>query len=181
MENICQSGGARGADLVWGTHAARIGHRVIHFSFADHRTKAPAEQLVMLSDDELRQADDHLGLANQTLHRTWPPPTAHSANLLRRDWHQVRNAARVYAVARFEADGQIEGGTAWGVTMFINLHGRGPCDAYLFEPSLRRWLAWNSAWLPIGMPPRPRGIWAGIGTRNLDASGEAAIGALLAP
>jgi len=135
----------------------------------------------VLSDDELRQADERLAIANRTLRRTWPPATDYSANLLRRDWYQVRNAQRVYAVARFGTDRQIEGGTAWGVTMFVDLHNGQPCEAYLFEPSLQRWLTWNSAWRPIGAPPPPHGIWAGIGTRNLDATGEAAIAALLAP
>ena len=178
---MCQSGGARGADLAWGAHAARLGHKVIHFSFAGHRTRAPAEQIVVLSDEELRQADERMAIANRTLHRTWPPATDYSANLLRRDWHQVRNAERVYAVARFGTDGQIHGGTAWGVTMFIDLHNGQPCEAYLFEPSLQRWLTCNFEWGPIGAPPRPHGIWAGIGTRNLDAAGEAAIIAMLAP
>jgi hypothetical protein len=181
MENICQSGGARGADLAWGNHAARLGHKVIHFSFGGHRTRAPAEQLVVLTDDELRQADPHLAIANQTLRRSWPPATDYSAGLLRRDWYQVRNAERVYAVARFGSDGNIEGGTAWGVTMFINSHRGAPCEAYLFEPNLLRWLAWNAEWQPIGNPPPPRGIWAGIGTRDLDAAGEDAIAALFAP
>jgi hypothetical protein len=157
-----------------------MGHKVIHFSFAGHRTRAPAGQLVVLSDVELRQADEHLSTANQTLRRTWPPATEYSTNLLRRDWHQVRNAERVYAVARFGSDGKIEGGTAWGVTMFIDLHGGRACEAYLFEPSLQRWLAWNVAWEPIRMPPPPRGIWAGIGTRNLDTVGEAAMSAACA-
>jgi hypothetical protein len=181
MQNVCQSGGARGADLAWGDHAARLGHKVVHFSFDGHRTRAPAEQLVVLWDDELRRADAHLAIANRTLRRTWPPATDYSASLLRRDWHQVRNAERVYAVARFGSDGQIEGGTAWGVTMFIDRHAGKPCGAYLYEPSLQRWLSWNAEWQPIGTTPAPHGIWAGIGTRDLDAAGEKAIAALLAP
>ncbi len=84
-------------------------------------------------------------------------------------------------MAPFGTDGQIEGGTAWGVTMFIDLHGWGACEVYLFEPSLQGWLTWNSAWEPIAAPPRPHGVWAGIGTRNLDTGGEAATTALLAP
>ena len=37
-DNICFSGGARGADHAWGLMAEDQGHRVIHFSFKGHKT-----------------------------------------------------------------------------------------------------------------------------------------------
>jgi hypothetical protein len=165
--------------LAWGIHAAKLGHKVVHFSFAGHGTRAPRSAVVEVSPDELRQADEHLALANRTLCRAWPPKTEHSANRLRRNWYQVRNAERVYAVGSLDDDGKIEGGTAWAVTMFIDRHGGKPCEVFLFDQDAERWLEWTGRWVPIDEPPVPHGIWAGIGTRKLNSRGESAIRRLL--
>ncbi len=85
LGNVCLSGGADGADLVWGAEACRHGHKVRHFSFAGHRTQAPPDELVILSDNELRRADPYLAKANARLKRDWPPASQYAANLLRRD------------------------------------------------------------------------------------------------
>ena len=138
------SGGADGADLVWGAEARRHGHKVLHFSFAGHRTQAPLDELIILSDDDLRRADPYLAKASARLKRRWPPASQYAANLLRRDWYQVKDAERVYAVARLQDNRQIEGGTAWTVTLFIDRHDGRPCEAYLFEPNRRQWFRWNT-------------------------------------
>jgi hypothetical protein len=95
LTNICMSGGAEGADLEWGAAAARAGHQVVHWSFAGHRTRAPKEQMVILPEDELRQADAHLAQANRVLRRRFPPASAYALNLLRRDWFQAGKAEPV--------------------------------------------------------------------------------------
>jgi len=169
------SGGADGADLVWGAEARRHGHKVLHFSFAGHRTQAPPDELVILSDHDMRRADPYLAKASARLKRHWPPASKYAANLLRRDWYQVKNAERVYAVASLQENGQIKGGTAWTVDLFIARHDRRPCEAYLFELNRRQWFKWNTDWEAIAMRPPPLGMWAGIGTRALSPSGEAAI------
>ncbi len=69
LGNVCLSGGADGADLVWGAEARRYGHKVLHFSFAGHRTQAPPDELVILSDNGLRRADPYLAKANARLKR----------------------------------------------------------------------------------------------------------------
>ena len=178
--NVCMSGGADGADLVWGAEARRHSHKVLHFSFAGHRTQAPPDELVILSEDDLRRADPYLAKATVRLNRDRPPASQYAANLLRRDWYQVKDAERVYAVARLQDNRQIEGGTAWTVTLFIDRHDGRPCEAYLFEPNRRQWLRWNTDWEASAMPPPPSGLWAGIGMRALSPSGEAAIQALFA-
>ena len=87
--NWCLSGGAEGSDLRWGTVAKAIGHGVIHFSFAGHRTLAAADELVILTAAQLAEADQYCHRANQTLKRHFPAKSAHINNLLRRDWYQV--------------------------------------------------------------------------------------------
>ncbi len=109
-----------------------------NFSFARHRTQAPLDELVILSDNGLRRADPYLAKANARLKRDWPPASQYAANLLRRDWYQVKNAARVYAVASLEDNRQIEGGTAWTVVLFIDRQDGRPCKAYLFDQKRRQ-------------------------------------------
>lgn len=175
--NVCLSGGATGADLAWGRAARAKGHRVIHFSFARHDTDAPADERRILDDAELRAADPHLAGAAKALGRPWPPRAGR--NLLRRDWHQVKDSERVYAVASFRKDGQVEGGTAWAVALFLDRHHGRTCELYLFDQDRAQWLRWDRGWRPIDRPPVPRGRWTGIGTRNLNAAGRDAIRALL--
>lgn len=175
--NICLSGGADGADLEWGAAAARAGHHVVHWSFAGHRTCAPKEQVVILTEDELRRADVHLAHANRVLGRRFPPASAYALNLLRRDWFQAAEAEAVYAVAELDRRGQVKGGSAWSIQMLRDCRPDAP--AYLFEQMLGVWLMWRDGWRATASVPPPCGIWAGIGTRALNARGRTAIHELM--
>jgi hypothetical protein len=179
-ENICLSGGAKGADLAWGEVASKHGHKVIHYSFENHKTKAPKETLFVLNNDLLLAADPHLVRANQTLKRSWPVRWASTANLLRRNYYQITNSEALYAVSTLDEDGKVAGGTAWAIEMYLNLHG--PDKLYLFDQEQNKWLfhsalGWHSC-KPFGIfgpPPAPNGIWTGIGTRDLNENGMIAI------
>ncbi len=179
-QNICFSGGAGGADLAWGAAAAQRGDTVIHFSFRGHRTQAPRALLCVLGAAALRGADPHLRRAARYLQRPWPPASAYALSLLRRDWHQVKDSERLYAVGSFRRDGHIAGGTAWTVAMFLDRHRGTDCDAFFFDQQTRLWLRWSGEWVPIAKPPTPHGRWTGIGTRRLSAIGADAIRGLLA-
>jgi hypothetical protein len=177
MTNICMSGGAEGADLEWGAAAVRAEHQVIHWSFAGHRTRAPKEQVVILTEDELRQAEVHLGRANRVLGRRFPPASTYALNLLRRDWFQAAKAEAAYAVTELSQQGQVKGGSAWAIQMLRDCRPDAP--VYLFEQNLGIWLMWRDGWRTAGSTPPPRGIWAGIGTRALNECGRAAIHELM--
>ncbi|MDE2165426.1 MAG: hypothetical protein KGJ66_03700 [Alphaproteobacteria bacterium] len=177
--NVCLSGGAPGADLAWGAVARRCGHRVIHFSFAGHRTRARRGERIVLSAAQLRTADRHLRRVARILGRRFVADDSYRSKLLRRNWFQVRDSARLYAVASFDRRGQVAGGTGWTVALFL---GRAR-EAYLFDQRRRRWLAWRGAasgWQPIARPPMPHGRWTGIGTRRLSEVGRQAIRAAMA-
>jgi hypothetical protein len=176
--DICFSGGARGADLAWGALARRLDHRVMHFSFKTHRTKAPAAERVILSPAQLAEGHPHLRAAARALHRPFPPRTEYTRHLLERDWFEVKDAERLYAVASLTEHGQIAGGTAWAVAMFLARHGEEACVAFLYDQARKRWLEWRGAWEPIAAPPIPSGRWTGIGARELSRAGAAAIAAL---
>lgn len=174
--NVMYSGGARGADLLWGEIASKEGHHVIHFVFKGHGTKAPKEQQEMLSDEELIRADKHLIEANKVLKRTFPTTNDYTNNLLRRNVYQVFFTQSLYAVAGIDFDtGNLMGGTAWATQVFKNAwggvwdssreNGNGGC--YCFNVNDNHWYSWdyhNLKWKEIERPPTPSGNWTGIGT-----------------
>lgn len=175
---ICLSGGAEGADSQWGVCAGMAGHLVYHFSFQGHRTNVPPSEVVVLTPEQLAQADPALEVANQTLKRSVPYGKPWIANLLRRNWFQVRDAQSVYAVSTLKG-GMVEGGTAWATQMFIDRHAGQACPAYLYDQAEQGWKVWNGAWEALETPPVPTGIWAGIGSRALGLPGKQAIRTLL--
>jgi hypothetical protein len=185
--NICLSGGADGADLEWGRCAAEAGHDVIHWSFPGHRTQAPESQIIRLSDQELNLATNALNNAARALEKD-PPRRPIIARLTRRNYYQVAWSTSCYAVTVIQdandADAKRKiGGTAWATTMFAQLHP-GNRDMYLFDQEKDGWFQWDpdtEGWVSMGRecPPRPRGVWAGIGSRDLMANGRAAIRRLM--
>jgi hypothetical protein len=178
--NICLSGGADGADLQWGMNAGRDGQSVIHWSFDGHRSQAPAQELVVLTEEQLVRADEALKKASKPLKRPWPGKRSQNVkSLLRRNWYQVQWAEAVYAVASFRHDGVVNGGTGWAVQMFLDRHEQlaqfEPLPLYVFDQDNEQWFQYVGGWKPIESPPKPQGVWAGIGTRELNSAGKWAI------
>jgi hypothetical protein len=180
--NICLSGGADGADTVWGRTAERYGHEVVHWSFDGHSI-IDKKYKCDLDDYKLRQADSFLDLANKSIQRRWPTSKAFINNLLRRNFYQIYWSGSVYAVASFSNDTsllKISGGTAWACQMFVDrwLYSTNyiqDIPLYFFDQKSKCWYKWNGSWVNIIKPPQPSKVYAGIGTRDLTPAGRAAI------
>ena len=172
--NVCLSGGADGADLQWGMTAGKLGHKVIHFVFAEHKSKAPESEKVVLTETQLLEADDSLEKANLTLKRRWPSTNRFVSSLLRRNYFQIRWAESLYAVSSIEK-GLVTGGTSWAVQMFLDRFEGKPSAAYVYDQETASWYKWEGFWAIIDVPPIPTGIWAGIGSRELKQNGKNAI------
>lgn len=183
--DILLSGAADGADSVFSKAAAASKHQVVHWTFAGHKTKL-RKGLYQLSPEHLTAADPYLMRANKGVVRTFPSGSEHVNNLLRRNLYQVRWSESVYAVSRFSSDRSmlmIDGGTAWACQMYVDrfLYDQEPmdlCQLYLFDQTSGTWHAWKRRWDRIDAPPKPHGIYAGIGSRDLSDAGSAAIAAL---
>jgi hypothetical protein len=173
--NICLSGGAEGSDLQWGMIAGNAGHRVFHFIFPGHRSKAPEDELVVLSEEQMRVADPFLAKANRTLGRKWPSTNKWVASLLRRNYYQVCDAEAVYAVATIDKGGLVSGGTSWAVQMFLDRFTGPEKAAYVFDQDCGTWFTWNTGWMAIERPPVPSGVYAAVGSRDLKQAGKNAI------
>jgi hypothetical protein len=177
-DNVLLSGGASGADLQWGMTAGMAGHSVVHFSFAGHRTQAPDVEVIILSKDQLEAADEACMAASKRIKRWFPPKSLFVRNLLRRNWYQVKDAERVYAVATIK-DGLVQGGTGWAISMWLDRHNDEPSECYVFDQVEDAWFMWDNQWVKIDQPPMPHGIWAGIGSRDLSNNGKLAIRKLM--
>lgn len=193
-QDWCLSGGADGADLQWGMVAGSIGHGVIHFSFDGEDTSAPEAEIVRLTQRQLLAADGACRKANKTLGRRFPSRSSRTNNLLRRNWYQVETAQACYGVSTFSnlkpgptislgnvlRDLAVNGGTAWAVQMFIDKHNGGECPCYFFDQVLCHWFRWvGDGWQCIYQPPKPSGIYAGVGRRALSPLGTLAIRVLM--
>ena len=178
LENICLSGGAEGADLAWGSAATEANHSVVHFTFKSHRTNAPKEQICLLDDGFLRAADPACHKANETLKRHFPPRSPFAANLLRRNWYQIKDSTACYAISTIK-NGVVQGGTSWATAMFIDKYDQATCPCYVFCQEAVHWFEWTGEWTPIYEPPIPTGVYTGIGSRNLTMVGSLAINILM--
>ena len=180
LKIICKSGGATGADNVFGRCAEAVDHDVWHYTFDDHDARCNSGILKVLTPTELQQADTFLLRANKSLNRTFPAQSEFVNNLLRRDYWQVRETYAVYAVAKLDDQHHMpQGGTAWAVQMAVDL--RVP-NIFLFDQISNHWhqyLYSLHGWeilLPIDViKPKLQSIYTGIGTRNLTAKGYTAI------
>lgn len=213
-DNLCLSGGAKGADTAWGEEAFKAGHQVIHWSFEGHKCFGAPEHTIKLDEETLKQADERLEMANESLKRHLSYHKPWLINLLRRNWFQVQHAEEVWVVGALsdraaikgnESSSKhpdklgIDGGTAWACQMYLDrfrekqneLAKISPLPAdpeiiqfklifydqikrkvYCFNPAWNCW-CWQQIDDTILLPPK--GIYAAIGSRDLQESGKAYI------
>jgi len=166
------SGGAYGSDMFWQKLGAKFGVRVKVFSFADHGGRNSAR--VVLTDEQLKQADEFLHKANITLKRHFPTSKSFVNNLLRRNWYQVKDTNGVFAVGRLSSSrSTVEGGTGWAVQMAVDTKK----PVYVFDIMSSSWKRFDygkKKFLTCKVP-RLTLNFTGIGTRSLPENGKAAI------
>ena len=176
------SGGAEGADRLFGELAHKAGHIVRHYSFGGHDTKC-FSGIVILSDEQCREADPFLIQANKTLKRTFPSGSDYVNFLLRRNYWQIKDTKAVFAVAPLERTKRpsyyntvVKGGTAWAVQMAIDMKIN---PIFLFDLNTNKWHKWHeSSWISEGdfiIKPRFFNVYTGIGSRRLTTKGHLAI------
>ena len=184
--NKCLSGGASGADSIFGEEAKKAGHEVYHFHFNKNKQGLP--HFYILGEEKLKVADPYLKWANKTLNRgSFPYSNEYTNDMLRRNFYQIKTADSVYAITRLEK-GNVKGGTGWATQMFIDKHKGEACACYVYDMLTERWYIWmgprwgfKDRYPGIGLEvdiPKPKGIYAGIGSRELTPKGEWALRSL---
>lgn len=179
--STCFSGGAKGADQLFGECAEAVGHAVVHWTFGEHFSPCRKELIVRLGYTHLMKADPYLIEANALIKRQFPTRSEYVNNLLRRNFYQVFDNDRLYAVTALNPDGIPFGGTAWAIVMGYNLGMR---EMYVFDTVVNVWKSferkngnryeWNEHWDDEDIP-FPKGRYAGIGSSELPESGAISI------
>ena len=172
---VNHSGGAVGADSLWGEAGESLGVVSVHYYHGRRTPKGNKE----ISDAEYLEGREHVLKANETLCRY---PGSYM-DLLSRNWIQVKNADAVFAVGTFAPNGSgvVDGGTGWAVQMAVDC-GK---PVYLFEQNEKTWFSrgvpgtkgepLGNGWIRMETVPSLTRNFAGIGTRSLSPAGEAAI------
>ena len=184
------SGGAIGADFAWGNIGASYGVSGKHyFDATDAREgKQPPYGNTPITDEDRTIGERKAFHAGKQMGRLSTKAQKVSDPLLIRDWNQVKNSDMIVAIAqKFDMPGdkfsnradderkalipQVSGGTGWAVQMAI-AEGK---PVFVFNQADGKWYmnfmgVWKYAEAPV-----LTANFAGIGTRNINAAGEAAI------
>jgi len=171
----CYTGGAEGADYVWGKFSEKHGWEPQVLSFYGHNIYPDTVgSILRLSPKYLQVADVYLEKANRVLKRRFPTSKENLNNLLRRNYWQVCDTNQVIAVGFLHKDQKIvDGGTGWAVQMAIDMNK----PVYVFDQNTVQWFCWNN-WVGIFEgchTPTLEDRFTGIGTRKITKEGISAI------
>lgn len=166
------SGGATGAEAVFGEQAAAHGVKETHFTFAGH-SQARTEGAVVLDERELAAGDVSLIYVAHRLHRHWDK-TETLRRVLQTQWHVVSHASQVFVVGTIQPDGTVHGGTGWSVELARRWNKR----VWVFDQEHADWFTWSGSAWTRGVPVIETPDFAGTGTRFLNDAGRKAIAEL---
>jgi len=163
------TGGAKGSDTLWdeiGQKYGFINHH--HYWYKKMNTKSKPEDKI--SEEEYLEGVEQIRIANKTLKRQHIDKYMH---LLARNWCQVKNSEAIFAIGKFKntRKTQVNGGTGWAVQMAIDNRK----DVYLFDLETNYWYFWKDGKFHYCVTPTLTENYAGIGTRDINLSGEKAI------
>ena len=174
------SGGATGSDFYWGAVGERFGATSNHHYHGERTmVKAPYGNTLQ-SEDDFVEGIAKAQAAAASLKRPWNPSYA---DLLARNWNQVKYADAVFAVGHIVKPGeknakgydvyavQVDGGTGNAVQMAIN-EGK---TVHVFDQQRGKWYKNEKGkWAEEDTPTLTRN-YAGIGTREINEAGKKAI------
>jgi len=167
------SGGAYGADTMFGLIGAKYGMHTYHYkSEKDNRVsqklKKAGQSATLLTQAEIEEGMTPAVLAANDLGRTMPMKKG-DKELLARNWYQIKYikdvGGAVYAIAEIYK-GYTKGGTGYAVAMAV----RNKVPVFVFDYTKSSWFKrGESSWIRIdGTPPLTKDF-AGIGTRDIES------------
>lgn len=170
------TGAHRGAEAAFRAEAIRWEIPTVTYTFAGNAVEGvAAEELTVLSPDQLRKGDVSMEIVSRRLDRSY-----HSAERIRQVtqmlFHVVNNAYHVFVVGVIQPDQTVKGGTGWAVELarFFNR------EVSVYDQERNGWFTWRHGdWIP-DLPGLGQRSFAGTGTRNLTDHGRAAIADLFA-
>lgn len=184
LPELCNSGGAIGADTIWEECSVQYGLEVRAWSHNTPSHKSPNKMEV--SDEDFKEGIEMVKRALKTLRRTG---VGKYMDLLARNWAQVKYSDAVYAVGTIISPGKrddrgyinqstidiVSGGTGYAVQMAIDEYK----PVFVYDQSRCGWFKYSflvGRFVPLQEPPvLYHRNFAGIGTRKLNRDGEQAI------
>lgn len=163
------SGGANGAEALFGEESEKWGVHEVNFTFEGHK-QARSRGRYELSPRELAAGDVSLVYVSRRLHRTYS-----EGSLIRRVlqtlWHMVSRSQQVFVLGQIQEDGTVVGGTGWSVEL-AKMWNK---NLWVFDQKKADWYRWDGdQWLP-GHPVIESIHFTGTGTRYPTDEGKKAI------
>ncbi len=174
-ECILYSGGANGAEQVFGEMAEKYGLEEVNYSFEGHQS-ARVRGIRVLTQEELNLKDVSMTYVSKLMHRTYSQAPLFRKVLQSICW-QVSSGHEVYVVGSIQDDDTVTGGTGWGAE-FAKLCNK---PLYVFDQKRDGWFVWaKERWESVGEPTITHRHFTGTGTRFLEDNGRRAIAVLFA-
>ncbi|EPR42365.1 hypothetical protein dsx2_0292 [Desulfovibrio sp. X2] len=174
-ECILYSGGANGAEQVFGEMAEKYGLEEVNYSFEGHQSTR-SRGVRILTQEELRLKDVSMTYVSRLMHRNYSQAPLFRKVLQSICW-QVSSGHEVFVVGNILEDDTVTGGTGWGAE-FAKLCNK---PLYVFDQVKDGWFFWNKErWDPAGDPVISHHHFTGTGTRFLEENGRTAIAVLFA-
>lgn len=155
------SGGAKGAETVFGELAERYGLQEINFSFEGHLQERGRGRK-LLTERELAAGDVSLLYVSRRLKRGYSKEGM-IRKVLQTIWHQVSWSDQVFVIGMIQEDDTVVGGTGWAVELARMWRK----NLWVYDQERRAWFRWlNDEWAP-GVPVIEAARFCGTGTRNM--------------
>lgn len=167
------SGGAPGAESMFGACAERYGVDEVNFTFDGHNHERQ-RGVRMLSREELLAGDVSLEYVSRLMNRRYTE-SATIRKVLQTLWYQVNAGQEIYVIGAILPDRTVRGGTGWGAE-FAKLCNK---PLFVFDQEQNGWCKWTGGeWTKLSAADAPvvtHPHFTGTGTRTLHANGRKAI------
>jgi len=155
------SGGAVGAEAVFGELSEAWDVKEVNFTFEGHQQLRERGRYV-LSSHEMSAGDVSLLYVSRRLNRTFSEGTM-IRRVLQSLWHQVSRAQQVFVVGEIQDDGTVKGGTGWSVELARMWHK----NLWVFDQNKQAWFRWTGEDWNRGVPVIESPHFCGTGSRTV--------------
>lgn len=176
------SGGAIGADQVWGEHIIKAGGNLKHIIFPGYQSKLPNEYLKIIPFEELELYEPLVKEAAERLKKNLPN-NRFVKNLLLRSAYVVNHVKTLYAISN-DTEEFLSGGTGWTIMMWqiVQNYLKHTNGSYLQNElwvasqnnNYTKWHRWNPdlGWTnQNALPALASGNCGMVGTRDINKYG----------
>ena len=174
--SILFSGGAPGAEAVFGACAEQHAVEEVNFTFDGHKI-VRQRGVRVLNHEELQAGDVSLEYVSRLMRRRYTEGPI-IRKVLQTLWYQVNHGQEIYVVGAILDDGTVRGGTGWGAE-FAKLCNK---PLHVFDQAKDAWFDWTGtdwhARAASDAPSITHPHFTGTGTRDIQQNAKKAIEAL---